>query len=229
MPDRRGARFVAEGVFLVALATALAFARIDALEIVGVMLLGWLVVAGVEWSAWRGRPHYGSGMPPRYFVPRLDLPPSQPLEQVGIGYPGGSREEAPTWIASAALRAEALGAWPLAAPAEVDDVEDVGEVVEVVELVEVGDAPDGGGTFGPSGADDPWTVAELPAAPLDEPPAPTQRAASGTARHRLDPLGDPLVRRRRLGRARDVESTGVIEVAARPTGVRPLPGSAGRT
>ena len=80
------------------------------------MFLGWVIVAALEWAAWRGEPHYGSGLPPRYYVPRLNLPPPQPLEQVATGYPEAARDEAPTWIASAALREEMLGEWPVAIP-----------------------------------------------------------------------------------------------------------------
>ncbi len=80
------------------------------------MFLGWVIVASLEWAAWRGEPHYGSGLPPRYYVPRLNLPPPQPLEQVATGYPEAARDEAPTWIASAALREEMLGEWPVAIP-----------------------------------------------------------------------------------------------------------------
>ena len=116
MPDRRGSRFVLEALFLVGLAVAVTLAKLDALEIAGVMLLGWLVVAILEWAAWRGEPHYGSGLPPRYYVPNVNLPPAQPLEQVRVGYPEAHRDEAPTWIASAALREEVLGEWPHATP-----------------------------------------------------------------------------------------------------------------
>ena len=80
------------------------------------MLLGWVIVAALEWAAWRDQPHYGSGLPPRYYVPSLNLPPAQPLEQVAAGYPEAQRDEAPTWIASAALRAEMLGEWPVRRP-----------------------------------------------------------------------------------------------------------------
>jgi hypothetical protein len=206
MADRRGSRFVVEALFLVALAVALALARLDALEIVGAMFLGWIVVAAIEWAAWRSEPHYGSGLPPRYYVPAVNLPPPQPLEQVGRGYPGGAREEAPTWIASAALRAEVLGEWPVAAVPVEEEEEDGG---------------------------DPWTVAALPPAPAEEvpdavpvPDAP-EPSPVRTARHTLDPLGDPAPRRR-FGRGRTLESGGVVEVAARPAGPRPLPGGAGR-
>src|SRR5438270_5252550 len=101
MPDRRGSRFALEVLFLLGLTVALTLAKLRPLEIAGVMLLGWVIVAAVEWAAWRDEPHYGSGLPPRYYVPRVSLPPAQPLEQVRIGYPEAQRDEAPTWIASA--------------------------------------------------------------------------------------------------------------------------------
>jgi hypothetical protein len=107
------------------------------------MLIGWVIVAVLEWVAWRDEPHYGSGLPPRYYVPQVSLPPAQPLEPVSAGYPE-ARDEAPTWIASPALRAEMLGEWPVAVPQPVEP--------------------------GAEDADlDPWTRAEeLPAAPLGE-------------------------------------------------------------
>jgi hypothetical protein len=144
MTDRRGSRFVLEVLFLLALTVALTLANLRPLEIAGIMLIGWVIVAVLEWVAWREEPHYGSGLPPRYYVPQVSLPPAQPLEAVSAGYPEAARDEAPTWIASPALRAEMLGEWPVAAPpAESPPVS----------------APDA----------DPWTRAEeLPAAPLGE-------------------------------------------------------------
>ena len=109
MLDRQGSRFALEVLFLAALAAGLALAKLSTPEIIGVMALGWLVVALLEWAAWRGEPHYGSGLPPRYYVPSTSLPPPQPLEQVYAGYPDPQREEAPTWIASADVRAKLLG------------------------------------------------------------------------------------------------------------------------
>jgi hypothetical protein len=142
MTDRRGSRFVLEVLFLLALTVALTLANLRPLEIAGIMLIGWVIVAVLEWVAWREEPHYGSGLPPRYYVPQVSLPPAQPLEQVDAGYPE-ARDEAPTWIASAALRAEMLGEWPVAAPP-------VSETPAEPEL-------------------DPWSRAEeLPAAPLGE-------------------------------------------------------------
>ena len=95
MPERRGSRFVVEALFLAALTVALALAHLDAIEIVGAMVAGWIVVAGIEWAAWRGEPHFGSGLPPRYYLPRVELPPTQPLEQVVHGYPDAGHDEAP--------------------------------------------------------------------------------------------------------------------------------------
>jgi hypothetical protein len=217
--DRRGSRFVLEVIFLVGLAAAVTIAKLRPIEIAAAMLVGWLIVALLEWAAWRDEPHYGSGLPPRYYVPRLNLPPAQPLEQVAGGYPDAQRDEAPTWIASAALRSEVLGEWPVA-PAEAR----------------------------PEPEPDPWTVAALPAAPLDELPEPEAQpvavldsepleeeqppldvvlihSARGLARYSLDPLGEPPPRRR-FGRG--PANLGTVEIPARPAGLRPLPGEASR-
>jgi hypothetical protein len=197
--DRRGSRFVLEALFLVALAVGLALADVRPLAIVGVMALGWVLVAAIEWAAWRGEPHYGSGLPPRYYVPRVSLPPAQPLEQVRVGYPGAQREEAPTWIASAALRAEVLGEWPSGPPVE--------ETVEEEEIEEV----------------------EVEAVPLPPPialppvPVETDEVPGVLARYSLDPLGEPAPKRR-FGRHRE-QDVDVIEVPERPLGRRALPGA----
>jgi hypothetical protein len=152
VPDHRGSRFALEVLFLVGLAVGLTLARLTALEIGGVMALGWVIVASLEWAAWRGEPHFGSGLPPRYYVPGLNLPPAQPLEQVATGYPEAARDEAPTWIASAALRQEMLGEWPVAMPMS-DDERQAAEPRSVEGSLPIVD---------------PWLVAELPAAPLGE-------------------------------------------------------------
>jgi len=241
MPDRRGSRFILEVLFLLGLAVALTLAQRGPLAIAGVMLLGWLIVAALEWAAWRNEPHYGSGLPPRYYVPSVNLPPAQPLEQVDVGYPGAQREEAPTWIASAALRAEVLGEWPHAAPAQ-EEPEVAVEAEHALPLPPV--APD----------DDPWTAVVLPAAPLGEvevepepmlevqpepepepEPEPVAeieaepslevelvRSVQGVARYSLDPLGDPPPKRR-FGRG-GPQALPAVEVPARPNGVRALPG-----
>jgi hypothetical protein len=233
MTDRRGSRFVLEALFLVGLAVAVTLAKLDSLEIAGVMLLGWLVVAILEWAAWRGEPHYGSGLPPRYYVPGVKLPPAQPLEQVRVGYPEAHRDEAPTWIASAALREEVLGEWPHATPLPVE---------LPAEPEEEQSGPDA----------EPWAPVALPSvlredsAPEPEPaasgarqpnadarPKPVPAAEStavvpgrGVARYSLDPLGDPPPRRR-FGRG-GADGPQAVDVPARPGGARALPGRANR-
>ncbi len=211
MADRRGQRFLLEALFLAALAAALAFARLDSLEIAGLMLLGWLIVAALEWAAWRGEPHYGSGLPPRYYVPSVNLPPAQPLEQVvATGYPE-ARDEAPTWIAPAALRAELLGEWPASArvSAETDDEVEAGTIVSLPAPILDEDAqPEPEPTSAPEPAIDVVLV----------------RSVERLARYTLDPLAEPAPRRR-FGRG-GVEDVPGVEVPARPTGARPLPGLA---
>jgi hypothetical protein len=201
MVDRRGSRFAFEVLFLVALAVGLTLAEVRTLVIVGVMALGWVIVAALEWAAWRGEPHFGSGLPPRYYVPRVSLPPAQPLEQVNVGYPGAQRDEAPTWIASASLRAEVLGEWPSAGPEAPSEAQEASEPVPV----------------------------RLPD-PLPEPtPVVLPRVPYNgvLARYTLDPLGDPPPKRR-FARRHGTESEGV-EVPARPTGPRALPGQTNRS
>jgi hypothetical protein len=203
--DRQGSRFALEVLFLAALAAGLALAKLSALEIIGVMALGWLVVALLEWAAWRGEPHYGSGLPPRYYVPSTNLPPAQPLEQVYAGYPDPQREEAPTWIASADVRSKLLGEWPVTAPA--DEAED-----DDVRPVKLPPAP------AADPARPPIAVAPEPPAPAPV-PAPTPLPALvalhtyGTASHQLEPFGSEPPRRR-FGRRVVVEAFSV-EVPAR--------------
>lgn len=213
MPERRASRFVVEALFLAALTVALALAHLDAIEIVGAMAAGWIVVAAIEWAAWRGEPHFGSGLPPRYYLPRVELPPAQPLEQVAQGYPDAGRDDAPTWIASAALRAEVLGEWPLVGPVPHETEED--------------DEPEFVAASKPGA--DPWTIAALPGGPLDEEaravPVLRARTDGRTARYSLDPLSEPAPRRR-FGRGQSAQRE-TVEVAARPSGPRALPGAVG--
>jgi hypothetical protein len=157
VPARRGSRFALEVAFLVALAVGLAVAEERAAVIAGVMALGWLLVALAEWALWREEPHYASGLPPRWYVPRANLPPAQPLDPVVSGYPEGRRDEAPTWIAPADLRREVLGDWPIAAvvPDEEEPPVVEGAVVEA-RLVEPAE-------------EDAWTIVEMPPEPLAPP------------------------------------------------------------
>ena len=246
MPDRRASRFALEVLFLVALAVALTLASVRPLLIGGLMGLGWLIVALVEWAAWREEPHYGAGLPPRYYVPQVSLPPRRALEQLGAGYPAGQRDEAPTWIASPSLRAEVLGEWPVAAPAAGEDTQATDEVPEEAEPeVEAAvaetepepepefeaaalpaPAPRRRRLWGRRDGDDadPWSVAELPVAPV----ARTAHVdGERVATHRIDPLAEPEAKRRRWQRRQD-EGGPVAEVPARPVGLRVLPGRSKR-
>lgn len=166
MTDRRGSRFLLEVLFLLALTVALTLANLRPLEIAGIMLVGWVIVAVLEWVAWREQPHYGSGLPPRYYVPQVSLPPARPLEPVSAGHPE-ARDEAPTWIASPALRAEMLGTQLHGAEllaTELSGAERPGEWPVAAPPVSLPPAAQ------QLEADpDPWTQAgELPVAPLGE-------------------------------------------------------------
>jgi hypothetical protein len=218
VPDRRGLRFLLEALFLAGLAAALAVARLRSGEIVGAMAVGWVLVAVLEWAAWRGRPHYGSGLPPRYYVPRLNLPPAAPVQPArSSGFPTSPRAEETVWRAASAVRTETIGDWPLAVPGAGDPRPGV---------------PDS----------DPWLAVSLPVAPLEREPA---RGATQVAQpvepeiilatwstviaarvnegprafHSLDPLGEPPRRRR----GSSAEEPPRVDVSARPPGVRRLP------
>jgi hypothetical protein len=247
MTDRRGSRFVLEVLFLLALTVALTLANLRPLEIAGIMLIGWVIVATLEWLAWREEPHYGSGLPPRYYVPQVRLPPAQPLEPVSAGYPE-ARDEAPTWIASAALRAEMLGAatvgeWPVAmppvpAPEESESDPDPwtsSEELPVAPLGELDPADEPEPAFAPPPVSPPvaGAVGTTPIEPAPIEPAAERslevelvRSVQGVARYSLDPLADPQPRRR-FGRGTAPEPA-AVEVPARPEGVRALPGRANR-
>ena len=205
MLDRQGSRFALEVLFLAALAAGLALAKLSALEIIGVMAIGWLVVALLEWAAWRGEPHYGSGLPPRYYVPSTSLPPPQPLEQVYAGYPDPQREEAPTWIASADVRAKLLGEWPVTAPAEEDD--------DDVEPVQLPPAPEPARARAAPAAATPAPATPAAPPPLTPLPVLVPAHSYGTASHELEPFGAQQPRRR-FGR-RVVVETFAVEVPAR--------------
>jgi hypothetical protein len=212
MPERRGFRFALEVLFLAALAAALSFADLRPLAITGFMLLGWLLVALLEWVTWRGEAHYGRGLPPRYFVPRTSLPQPVPLEQPRQGYPEPERhDDAPTWVASPALRADLLGAWPVArATVDVDAEAPEEELAPEFDPVQL--------------------LAPRPEPPQEEESAAAIEPASGlqvaTAvrleRHRIDPLHE-LERSRRPWRRNGDDEAEIATMPARPAGLRVLP------
>jgi hypothetical protein len=201
MPERRGFRFALEVLFLAGLAAALSFADLRPIVIAGLMLLGWFLVALLEWVSWRGEAHYGRGLPPRYYVPRASLPEPVPVEQEWYGYPEPERhDDAPTWIASPAIQAELVGAWPLARVS-----------VEKAEL---------------ASEFDPMELLAPRPETSEEEPAQEQISSAPAAvrfeRHRIDPLRDPERSRLPWRRGGD-EDAGVATMAARPEGLRLLP------
>jgi hypothetical protein len=223
MPDRRAPRLVLEVAFLAALAAALTFAGLEAYETAGVMLVGWLLVAVFEWGALRSRPHYGSGLPPQWYVPRVDLPPPRPLEQLAAGYPAAeAATDAPTWIASPADLAD----WPVA------DVEP-GLETPVDEETHVHDAVDAERSAAidveeDEEDDDELEAPEPEAAVAPEPPRrPVPRARPGAriALHRIDPLAPAPARARRFGK-RTEQRTSDAEVPDGPSPFRRLPAQA---
>ena len=211
MPERRATRFLVEALFLVALAAALAYAHLRPLYVIGVMALGWALSAVFEWASWLREPHYGRGLPPRYYVPRVSLPPALPLERPSDVFP--TPVDAPTWIVPAGeahdwpwLRESQLGGDP--SPAEQTQVVEVLEAATVV------------ATF----------VAEPEAGPVPAPaprprvPLPAPATSVRLARHRIDPLAPQATGRRRRRDTGD----GFVDVPARPSH-RVLPGTARRS
>lgn len=205
MPGRRGFRFAVEIGYLAALAAALAFTTLSAAEIVGVMLAGWVLVATLECAAVAAQPHYAGGLPPRWRVPAPVLPPAQPLEQVAPGYPEPELDEAATWIASAALREELLGEWPVLLDPE--DTQEASPEDWIVPLP--AREPE------PEPEPQPEAAPEPRVAPAPEPAVVVQVRM---ARYHVDPFAEP--ERGRFGRRIDVPW---IAVPAKPTGPRPLP------
>jgi hypothetical protein len=213
---RRAPRFAVEVLFLSALAAALTFVDLRPIAIAGLMLLGWALVAIFEWGAVRSRAHYGSGLPPRWFVPKISLPPPRPLEQVGSGYPAPETVgDAPTWIASPAMLAD----WPVSESESPDGeqthVHDVLEVELALAVAEKSREEVAGAVV------EPVQDAELPSEVAVE-PVPVGAGPARMARHRIDPLDEPAPKARRFGRRPDAD-VAYAEVPARPEGSRSLP------
>jgi hypothetical protein len=230
MSERRAPRLILEVAFLAALAAALTFAKLERYEIVGVMLLGWVLVVVFEWGALRARPHYRSGSPPRWYSPPVKLPPPRPLEQFSAGYPAAeAQSDAPTWIASPAMLAD----WPVADvdPATTEPVFD--EQTDVHDVLEVE------GAVVVAGEDTQAEDIELDEEPeVDEPdveprqPEPRRQiearpvpAEQRTARHRIDPLAVAPAKGRRFGR-RTEAVTGDADLPDGPPRRRLLPAQA---
>ncbi len=140
MSGRRIARLLIEAAFLAGLAALAGVARMRPDAVAGVMAFGWVVVALAEWASWLDRPHFGRGLPPRYYVPQVSLPPPLPQgepvrprprrpadadePQTMIAPPPRSpaaAEEPETMIAAPQRWAPSLDEWP------VIDVDQLGE------------------------------------------------------------------------------------------------------
>jgi hypothetical protein len=200
VPDGRGARIALEAGFLVVVAAVLAVATVEPVWIVLVMLLAWVLVALLEWAAWREEPHWASGAPPRYYVPDQPLPPRPPTQELpaftSYPRPAPRESDAPTWIATPEMREELLG-WPavradekppaaeeqpheppveaLSAAAEADSRPEPESELEA-------DLEAGGWPVAdePLEVEDRWLAQELPAEPqpvLDEEAEPSPEAA----------------------------------------------------
>ena len=120
MPRHSIRRFVLEVLFLAGVAAAVTVADVRPAGVIVLMALAWVVVALLEWTAWLDQPHYGRGLPPRYYVPNTALPPPQPIVQRGAPFPvprarrpAPGTDDAPTFVAGAAEWSAELGAWPL--------------------------------------------------------------------------------------------------------------------
>jgi hypothetical protein len=215
---RRAPRFILEVLFLAALAAALTFADLRPVEIVGLMLLGWVFVAVFEWGALRTRSHYGSGLPPRWYVPPVSLPPPRPLEQVASGYPAPeTAADAPTWIASPAMLAD----WPVVeSDSPVEERTQVHDMLEVELAIAATDAArEEVAEAAVVEADvEVEAVADAVVETVEEP----ESVPARRARHQIDPLEEPAPKGRRFGRRQGAEIA-YAEVRARPAGLRSLP------
>ncbi len=121
MPRRSVRRFVLEVLFLAGVAAAATVAELRPAGVIALMAIAWVVVALLEWTSWMDEPHYGRGLPPRYYVPQTALPPPRAVPQ-GYGYvpprrptvatPGPSPDDAPTFVEPADEWGVTLVDWP---------------------------------------------------------------------------------------------------------------------
>ncbi len=91
------------------------------MAVIALMAIAWLIVALLEWTAWLDEPHYGRGLPPRFYVPQVALPPPRAVEQFApyplILEPG----EETTFVTAVSEWATALEDWPAVSGAAVDE------------------------------------------------------------------------------------------------------------
>jgi hypothetical protein len=125
MPRHSARRFLLEVLFLAGVAAALTYADLRPAAIIGLMAAAWAVVALLEWTAWLDEPHYGRGLPPRYYVPHVALPPPVGVDQDEPAYPVLPHvEDEPTFVASTQEWGIDVAEWP--------DVEEAGVAEDTV-------------------------------------------------------------------------------------------------
>ena len=216
MPRRSIRRFALEVLFLAGVAAAATIAELRPVGVIVLLAVAWAVVALLEWTAWLDEPHYGRGLPPRYYVPNTALPPPRAVVQGGARYPAARRrspsaaDDAPTFVASAAGWSTELADWTLldAPPGEETLIATPGELEpEPVRLVPLPPplAAEETAVHAPRPDEEPAEGAEAARAaavsPVERPdpaelPAPVRVEAA--ALHRIDPLAAPGRRRLRL-------------------------------
>jgi hypothetical protein len=252
MPRRRLGRFLLEVAFLAGVAAAVTVARLHAPAVIATMAVAWILVALLEWTAWRDVPHYGRGLPPRYYVPQVALPPPRAVAQRRpYAYPAHAvADEEATWIAPAGDWGETFVDWPVLGSATSEqtaiidpDIADEepsttqpGEptvagqpAIDLDELdgiAEEDEETDEANLVGPPGTvRPPNEAARPPLAPVAE-YVPVElrmpERVEAAALYHVDPLGTPA-RKRWFGRA---EEEPAIEVHDGPPPGRRLPGPA---
>jgi hypothetical protein len=113
VPRRRIGRFLVEALFLAGAAAAVTVANLRPAAVIALMALAWVVVALLEWISWIDEPHYGRGLPPRYYVPQVALPPPRAVEQPGHYPVILEPDDEPTFVASVTEWAADLEHWPV--------------------------------------------------------------------------------------------------------------------
>ena len=250
MPRHSARRFLLEVLFLAGVAAALTYADLRPAAIIGLMAGAWAVVALLEWTAWLDEPHYGRGLPPRYYVPHVALPPPVGVDQRQPFYP--VLDEEPTFVASTQEWGIDVAEWPeLGAgsaedtvahpPPRLDDDEGVTivrlppQIPEVEETIEadvlVPEEEDTGEDAGK--VVEVIEVAAVAAVVVDAPGEPARppkpvppvelempARVSGSALHHVDPL---VASRRRHFFSRGGDEGPAIEVRDGPPPERTLP------
>jgi hypothetical protein len=249
MPRHSARRFLLEVLFLAGVAAALTYADLRPAAIIGLMAAAWVVVALLEWTAWLDEPHYGRGLPPRYYVPHVALPPPVGVDQAEPAYPVLPADDEATFVASTqewgvaewpALEATGVAEDTVAhpPPSLADDegvtmvplpplIPEIDETIEADVLVPgVDEEEDTEDEHAPV-----IGVAAVAAAVVEPRPRPARvpgppvevampARVSGTALHRVDPL---VVSRRRRFFSRGGDEGPVIEVRDGPPPDRKVP------